>query len=391
MKSVYNTIIIGGGASGLMCAKFLEHSALVVDFSDRLARKVLISGGGKCNYSNKDITFKNYVSGNPDFCRSALSRFDCYDMMELLNAADVEYEERKDGKLFALDSRDVVKILLHGCADFLLETTLEEVKREEDFFTVKTAKGLLKCSNLIVATGGLSIPALKVSDLGYKIAQQFGLDIETTSPALVQLDFEKNEQEIFRSLAGVSVFVEIKTRPKTIEGHLLFTHHGISGPAVLNASLYWNAGEEIEINFIPKLDWKQFMATNANRKLHTALGEILPQRFVRTLVDQDYGSICNWSAANLRTVEAKLKHFRLVPQNYIGFQKAEVTKGGVSTKNISSKTMEVKTCPGLYFIGEVLDVTGEVGGYNLHWAWASGVAAARAINEKSATNMSLSA
>lgn len=382
MKSNYTTIIIGGGAAGLMCAKHLNCPCLVIDFAEELARKVSISGGGCCNFTNQNISSDHYVSSNPHFCRSALSKFTPRDICILLEKAGIKYELREDGKFFAKTSKDIVKYLTSSEADFSLKTEIFSVPKVGSSFEIITNRGRYWAENLVVATGGLSIPELKVSDLGYQIGRQFGLEIEETSAALVRLDFNRELSLKFRALAGVSLPVEISVNSKKIRESLLFTHYGLSGPAVLQSSLYWDNKSPMKINFLPDFNWEIFWKEHQKYKLWDSLEKLMPTRLVPLLCNENNLPITNISNARRKVIESEISSFIFEPQSIVQYSKAEVTKGGVGTRKISSQTMEVKDCPGLFFIGEVLDVTGELGGYNLHWAWASAMAAARYINCK---------
>ena len=380
MAKHYKTVIIGAGASGLMCAKFLNHKALILDFSDTVARKVKISGGGKCNFTNKNMSHEHYLSDNMNFCRSALSQFSPYDICGMLDAENISYEERGDGKLFAKNSDDIVQFLMNNDADIATNTEILSIEKLDDLFEIDTSNGKYLCENLVVATGGLSIPQLKVSEFGYKLAEQFGLKVIKPEPALVRLDFAKSLQKKFRELSGISIFSEVTVGNKSFTGNILFTHYGLSGPSVLQSSLYWSTNQTIKINFLPNISWESFWEESKNKKLYTALSQVLPTRAVPILCEYHNENITNISNKNKEKIQNNLCNFAWNPIHGVGFEKAEVTRGGVDTRDLSSKTMAAKIVKNLYFIGEVVDVTGEVGGYNLHWAWASAFAAASEIN-----------
>lgn len=383
MNTHYNTIIIGAGASGLMCAKLLHQKTLVLDFADTVARKVKISGGGKCNFTNKNISYENYISSNPNFCRSALSKFTQENICLMLDAEQIPYEQRPDGKFFSYTSSDIVKFLLNNNSEIKTNTEILNINKTDQIFIVNTTTTKYTCTNLVIASGGLSIPQLKVSDFGYKIAEQFGLQVIPPEPALVRLDFKKSLQKRFKQLAGISIFAKVTLQHKTFTGNILFTHYGLSGPSILQASLYWYNNQVIKINFCPNISWKNFWEENKTQKLHNALAKILPARAVPILCEYNNENITNISNKHKDIIQNNLSQFKCEPIHVVGFEKAEATKGGVDTRFLSSKTMEAKTVKSLYFIGEVVDVTGEVGGYNLHWAFASAFSAADSINNNS--------
>jgi predicted Rossmann fold flavoprotein len=382
----WDVIIIGAGASGLFCA--IEcgrrgRSVLVLDHADRACSKVLVSGGGRCNFTNLNVTPAHYLSSNPHFCRSALARFTPGDLLAILKAHRIPFFEKEAGQLFcARTSRDIASSLKQECdnanAVVRLGCRIDSVKKEERFRLV-TGQGIFLADSLVVATGGLSYQNLGASGFGHDLARQFGLNVIPPRPALVPFTWRGPDKKMFQGLAGVSVECAISCGKKEFPGSMLFTHRGLSGPAALQASLYWNRGEALAIDLLPGEDMAAVFETGRGAKLElkTVLSRFFPRRFADLWCGLFAPSrpINQYSEKDLRAIVERLHAWRIIPGGTEGYGTAEVTAGGVDTDEISSKTMEAKKVPGLYFIGEVLDVTGELGGYNLHWAWASGHAA----------------
>jgi predicted Rossmann fold flavoprotein len=381
-----NVIIIGAGASGLFCAIECARrgrSVLVLDHGPRTGSKVRISGGGRCNFTNLHVSPANYRSRNPHFCKSALARFTPRDILSLVEKHRIAYFEKEAGQLFCVkSSRELIAMLDHECARTGVEVRLtcpvSGIVREEGFL-VATKQGLFRSDSLVIATGGLSYGKLGATGFGHDMARQFGLKIVPPAPALVPFVFPGKAQAIFKELAGVSLEAAISCGGKRCAGSLLFTHRGLSGPAALQASLYWTAGEPLLIDLLPDRDILTIlMARRRSRmELRTLLAEHLPKRLAEVWCGLMTGSkpLDQTSDRELKEIAEGLHAWKVLPKGTEGYETAEVTAGGVDTDELSSKTMEAKKVPGLYFIGEVMDVTGELGGYNLHWAWASGFAA----------------
>lgn len=381
-----DVIIIGAGASGLFCA--IEcgkrgRSVLVLDHADRICSKVLISGGGRCNFTNLNVTADHYLSDNPRFCRSALSRFRPEDMLALVKKHHIAYYEKEAGQLFCVkSSREIVNMLRNECSranvEIRLKCRIAKVHKEE-VFTVSTDQGRFFSDSLIIATGGLSYQKLGASAFGHELARQFGLPVTDVRPALVPITFSGRDQKVFRELAGVALDVVLRCGDARFRGNILFTHRGLSGPAALQASSYWKKGGSVLIDLFPEADLAALFASERRSRveLKNLLARSFPKRFAETWCDHFFSSkpVIQYSDKEVRAIEERLHAWKIVPAGTEGYEAAEVTAGGINTDSISSKTMETKQVPGLYCIGEVLDVTGHLGGYNLHWAWASGYAA----------------
>lgn len=380
-------VIIGAGASGLFCAAACGRrgrSVLVLDHGVRAAAKVRVSGGGRCNFTNLHAGPEHYLSRNPRFTASALARFTPRDMLDLMGSHHIAYYEKEAGQMFCRHSaKDIASLLERECASagvmIRLGCAVRSVARE-GAFTVVTGEGAFRAGSLVIATGGLSYTNLGASSLGHDIAKQFGLAVVPPRPALVPLLFPGREQQRFRACAGISLDASVSCGGKAFRGGILFTHKGLSGPAILQASLYGEPGRIVELDLLPELDlYAAFQARRQSRMaVGNFLGQFLPKRFVQVWLDPAFASvpITECSNCDLNELADGLRRWQITPAGTEGYRTAEVTAGGVDTAELSSKTMEAKTVPGLYFIGEVVDVTGELGGYNLHWAWASARAAA---------------
>lgn len=383
----YDAIILGGGAAGLMCAARAggrDRRVLVLERAEAVGKKILISGGGRCNFTNLGAGPANYLSANPHFAKSALARYTPHDFLDLVESHGIAWHEKTLGQLFCDGSaKQIVAMLLAECADGGVE-----VRCDADVGEVGHADGRFRVGgdsapSLVIATGGPSIPKMGATGYAYDLARRFGLKVVEPRPALVPLTLG-GEDVLFRDLSGVSAEVVAHAGKAAFREAALFTHRGLSGPAILQASSYWRPGEEVAVNFLPDrapgwlLDAKQAVPGGSVRAL---LREALPARLADTLVDRlgHEGELARLSDKALRDAEAKLARWTFRPNGSEGFAKAEVTVGGIATDGLSSKTMEAKAVPGLYAIGEAVDVTGWLGGYNFQWAWASGVAAGDAI------------
>jgi predicted Rossmann fold flavoprotein len=384
----WDVIIVGAGASGLMCAATCGargRSVLVLDHSGRIGEKIRISGGGRCNFTNRDVTASNYHSTNEHFCRSALARFTPNHMLALVEKHGIHYHEREAGQLFCdTSAREIVAMLKAECdsAGARIEPGCRIAGIAQGGgagFVVATSRGTFRSVSLVIASGGLSGPRPGASGFGHDVARQFGLAVVPPRPALVPFVFMKTDREIFRELAGVSLDTAIMCGGKRHAGKILFTHRGLSGPVVLQASLLWTPGEPLAIDLLPNTDILGELISRRTGKAEvpTVLAGHLPRRLARTWCEQRglARPLNQIPEKAVKEIAAGLHRWRLVPGGTEGYATAEVTAGGVDTGELSSKTMEAMRAPGLYFIGEVVDVTGELGGYNLHWAWASGFAA----------------
>ncbi len=389
----YDVIVIGGGAAGLFCALTAGQrgrSVLVLDSSNKVGKKILMSGGGGCNFTNLDITPENYLSQNPHFCISALNRYNQWQFIDLVERHNIPYHEKSHGELFCDNSsKDILKMLLDECtaAQVIIRTKsiisqIEPV--EEGGFNLSVAGQKLHCQSLVVASGGLSIPTLGASGFGYDIAEQFGLELLPRTAGLVPFTFSDWVKDISETNSGLSVDVEMSVNGISFRENLLFTHRGISGPAALQLSSYWQPGQFISVNLLPGQDaltlllgYKQ---SNPKSLLRNLIAPLLSKGLTQSLQTRYWPQhaetpIAEIANATLETLADHLSNWQLKPSGTEGYRTAEVTLCGVNTDHISSKTMACKTQPDLYFIGEVLDVTGHLGGYNFQWAWASGYAA----------------
>lgn len=389
-----DVLIVGAGASGLMCAAtaaYRGRSVLVLDHANKAGKKILMSGGGRCNFTNMDAAPKHFLSDNPHFCISALRRYSPQDFVDLVDRHGLEYVEKAPGQLFCRDSaKDVLAVLLTECewagAKIQLDTKILEVKKTESGFHVNTSSGQIECLSLVVATGGLSIPTMGASGWGYDLAQQFGLNVLPRRASLVPITIQPSMKEKLNGLAGVSLDIEATANKASFKEPMLFTHRGISGPAILQITNYWQPGEPLGLNLLPNIHLiehlKCLRQEKPKRSLETELNTLLPKRFVE-VVKTDLPWIetvmAELSNEQLVTLTRYLTAMDLAPNGTEGYRTAEVTMGGVDTHEISSKTFECQTVSGLYMIGEVLDVTGQLGGYNFQWAWASGFCAGQYV------------
>ncbi len=381
----YDVIVLGGGAAGLFCALTAGRRGrrvLVLEHQDRVGKKITISGGGRCNFTNLQAQPDRYLSSNPAFCRSALARYTASDFLGLVEKHGIGWHEKKLGQLFCnTSSRDIITLLLEECSkaqvDIRCGSRPEEVTRTDDF-CVRTAHEEWSAPALVVATGGLSFAKLGATDLGYRIARQFGLGITPLRPGLVPLTFGEEDRHHYGPLSGVSLPVRVQHRGTEFAEALLVTHRGISGPAVLQISSYWREGEPLAIDLLPGL---RDVPTPGRTPAVQQLAAHWPRRFAEAWCTRHVPDkpVAQWTADERTAVQQALHGWTLLCPGTEGYPKAEVTLGGVDTRDLSSKTMEAREVPGLYFIGEVVDVTGWLGGYNFQWAWASAHAAGQAV------------
>ena len=381
-----DVIIIGAGASGLMCA--IEagkrgRQVMVLDHANKAGKKILMSGGGRCNFTNYSIEPDNFISNNPHFCKSALSRYTQWDFLALIARYQIPYHERDHGQLFCNDSaKDILNMLLKECAAVgvvvQINTAIESLEKLTNGFHLKTNQGDISCESLVVATGGLSIPKMGASPFGYKIAGQFGIPVVATRAGLVPLTLQPEDKEQFSPLSGIAVPCSISNKRQTFNENVLFTHRGLSGPAVLQISSYWlSGGESLVIDLLPAVNLATELKAKRQQKLKNTLKTILdgylPKRLVSCLLPEEVLtlSLPDLSDRQIQQIADQLHKWTIKPGGTEGYRTAEVTVGGVDCEALSSKTMESKQVPGLYFIGEVVDVTGWLGGYNFQWAWSS--------------------
>ena len=398
-----DVVIVGAGAAGLFCAGVagqLGLSVLLIDHSPKVAEKIRISGGGRCNFTNRLIDasapHKHFISQNPNFCRSALSRYTAQDFIDLMQSYDIPFHEKHKGQLFCdRSAEDLIQMLLKECdKGGVLRWQgcgVKAISQTENGYQLQTDQGPVEAGAVVIATGGLSIPKIGATDFGYRIAQQFGLRLVTRRPGLVPLTFDDKEWAPYASLAGLSLPVSIETGAKktrmSFDEDLLFTHRGLSGPAVLQISSYWHEGQPLHLNLAPQADIEGSLMqakVRSKKLIANELGAWVPNRLADAWVAQDsqwQRPVAEASDKALTQLAQKLSHWPLTPNGSEGYKKAEVTLGGVDTRDLSSQTMESKQ-PGLYFIGEVVDVTGWLGGYNFQWAWASAFACAQALKQK---------
>lgn len=401
----WDVAVVGAGAAGMMAAAVAGQRGLrvvLIDHAKRLGEKIRISGGGRCNFTNIGTTPAQFISRNPHFCRSALSAYTPRDFIDLIESHGVRWHEKHRGQLFCDESStEIIRVLKAECdkgrVSWRMPCHLDSIEHHDNVFHLSTNQGLIQASQLVLATGGMAIPQLGASDFSLRVARQFGLKVVEPRPALVPLTFDAQHWAPFSTLSGVAMEVDVKTgspRPTVFQEDLLFTHRGLSGPAILQISSYWNPGEPITIDLAPGRDLAQQLLQakkGSRQRLSTALADLWPRRLADQWLGNTAGDLGEQRLADvpdrlLRDLAERIHNWSLVPSGTAGYRKAEVMRGGVDTRAINQRTMEVKTVPGLYIVGEALDVTGWLGGYNFQWAWASGFVCGRALSGSSKFN-----
>jgi len=388
VNSKYDVIIIGAGAAGLFCAfnaALNGKRVLVLDHANKVGKKILMSGGGRCNFTNLFTTHEDFTSKNPHFCKSALNQYSPYEFLALVEKHNIEYVEKSAGQLFCKhSSKDILKMLLDECANSgvkIYKKCSIELIDADDLYTLKTTCGEFTSKSLVVATGGLSIPTLGATGYGYEVAKQFGHEIIETSASLVPFTLSDSQLEKLNGMSGVALPVTAKCKTGKqeiiIEDDLLFTHRGLSGPAVLKLSAYWEHGSEVEIDLMPDKEITDYISeqvkSHGDKLLINNLAQVLPKKVAAFICREEYKDckIKQLNKSDIENLSGKIHRWTFIPSGTEGYKTAEVTSGGISTDHVSSKTCESKLKDNLYFIGEVLDVTGQLGGYNFQWAWAS--------------------
>jgi predicted Rossmann fold flavoprotein len=389
LKSDYDVIIIGAGAAGLMAAATASEkgkSVCVIDHAKRAGEKIRISGGGRCNFTNLYCSHENFLSQNPHFCKSALSQYTQYDFIHWVEKSNITYHEKTLGQLFCdVSAKQIIAMLVDKCTDndvdIAMETSIQLVNKNDNSYDLKTSKGTLYAKSLIVACGGLSIPKIGATGFGYDLARQFGHDIVETRAGLVPLTFEDDLLIFCKSMAGVSVDAIVQADTTQFREGLLFTHRGLSGPSILQISSYWHNQNNIKVNLKPETDVYSFLVqkrdTSPKQDIQSAISELIPKRLMAQMCELLVisGNLADQSNDKFRKIADMINTWTIKPNGTEGYRTAEVTLGGVNTDGLSSKTMESKNHKGLFFIGEVVDVTGHLGGHNFQWAWSSGYVA----------------
>ncbi|MBY4678418.1 BaiN/RdsA family NAD(P)/FAD-dependent oxidoreductase [Marinobacterium arenosum] len=389
----YDVVIVGAGASGLMCAAtagYRGRRVLVLEHTSKIGRKILMSGGGRCNFTNIHNGPANFLSGNPHFCKSALSRYPARAFIELVERHGIDYHEKTLGQLFCdHSSKEILQLLLTECdwagVEIRTDVSVNGIKPQPEGYRLDTSSGAFGCESLVIATGGLSIPNGGATSFAFDVAEQFGLEVTERRAALVPFTLQPALLDHLKPLAGISHKVSVSAGNMSFTEQMLLTHRGLSGPAILQISSYWQPGGEIEIDLFPELDLSAWLIeqrqSNPKQALHNALGQLMTKRFAQTLCElwQLDGILAELSNARIDEIAAKFHHWKVKPAGTEGYRTAEVTLGGVATSELSSKTLQANKADGLYFIGECVDVTGHLGGHNFQWAWASGFAAGQFV------------
>lgn len=388
MHISYDVIIIGAGAAGLMCAATAGKRGkrvLLLDHAKNMGEKIRISGGGRCNFTNLYTSPQNFISGNPHFCVSALKRYTQHDFIALVEKYHIAYHEKTLGQLFCDGSaKQIIQMLLDECSlggvEIKTLTPIKDISHTDKKFTITTEHHLYQSNALVIATGGKSIPKMGATGFGYEVAQKFGINITSLRPALVPFMFQNEMLEYVASLAGTAVDIKATAGKQSFKEAMLFTHRGLSGPAILQISSYWQEGQSVNINLLPDknifLLFKEQKQQNPKHDIQKYIAQFLPKKLVHTLCDDMTitGTIGDVKDKSLQILAEKIHHWHIIPHSTEGYRTAEVTLGGVDTSELSSKTFETHRVQGLYFIGEVVDVTGHLGGFNFQWAWSSGFA-----------------
>jgi len=386
MKKI-DVIVVGASASGLMCA--IEagkrgRNVLVLDHANKAGKKILMSGGGRCNFTNNDVTSDNYISHNHHFVKSALTRFTQWDFIAMVEEYKIPYHEREHGQLFCNESsRDILNLLLNECkkanVTIQLNSNITGIEHNQDnSFIVKTNDNDYLCQSLVIASGGLSIPKMGASPFGYKVAEQFNLKVWPTTAGLVPFTLHKQDKENLSDLSGIAINSIVNVNEVSFRENILFTHRGLSGPAILQISSYWSAGEEVKINLLPDINLFEELNKSSKHqpkiKLKTLMHKLLPKRLVNIFLETDLldKTLQEISQKQFHNITKTFQNWSIKPNGTEGYRTAEVTLGGVDCDALSSKTFESKTVAGLYFIGEVMDISGWLGGYNFQWSWSSG-------------------
>lgn len=393
----HDVIVIGAGAAGMMCAAtagLAGREVLLLDHAMRLAEKIRISGGGRCNFTNQRVAPENFISENPKFCRTALLGYTPQDFIKLVNSYGIGWHEKHRGQLFCDDSSEqIISMLRHECdrgrVKWQMPCTVQSIHRMSGGFELLTTAGSLRCRDLVVATGGTAVPQVGATDFALVLARQFDIRVIDPRPALVPLQFDSHVWQPFSNLAGVAIQADIGvadgSKQRFFED-MLFTHRGLSGPGILQISSYWRPGQSLSINLLPLEGLAEkllALKAGAKQQAGTVLGQFWPKRLVEQwLGEQGQRKLAEWSDKAIRVLVEQIQHWRVMPSGTAGLRKAEVMAGGVDTNALDQRTMGVRGIEGLYFLGEAVDVTGWLGGYNFQWAWASGVACGRALAQR---------
>lgn len=395
MSLDYDVIVIGAGAAGMMCAIEAgkrKKKTLIMEKTNRPGKKILMSGGGRCNFTNLYASHENYISHNKHFCKSALSRYTPWHFIELVKKHKIDYHEKKLGQLFCDDkSSKIVEMLLSECrqagVEIQLEQNITEVKKREKGFKIVSNHKVYHCKSLVIASGGLSIPTLGSSPFGYQLAEQFGLKVYPLKPGLVPLTLHPHDKENYAVLSGIAIDARVTAGHQTFDENILFTHRGLSGPAILQISSFWQSEHDIQIQLLPHQNWREEFSNIQKENPEMFLKTFLHQFFPKKMISQFFTEsllntpIKQLHAKHWQEIIEKIENWRVKPAGTEGYRTAEVTLGGVDCNELSSQTFETNKVPGLYLIGEVLDVTGWLGGYNFQWAWASGWVAGQNVGD----------